>query len=214
MKAFTLWYDDTMPELPGAEAALVANAIKRACIEFCERSQFHRQTLTAINVVSGTASYALTAPSAAYRICGVVEVQYDLTTDQKELFPKTRDDLDAKLGLGWESLSGDVIYYLQDTINTVRLVRKPDEAITAGLVVRVAMAPDQAATEASDEIYNEFYDAIAAGAKYRLMLMPSKPWSNSQMAGFYRDRFESEIGAAQVRAARGYGRAPMRTRPA
>lgn len=56
--------NEVMPDLPGCEVPMAANAIRNASIEFLERSNNWRATLDPIYVMPGTATYAIAQPAS------------------------------------------------------------------------------------------------------------------------------------------------------
>src|SRR5438270_592569 len=69
-----------------------------------------------------------------------------------------------------------------------------------------------ASTGFPDWIFSRYLDALAAGAKARLMLMQAKPWSNAGQAADYRSQFDAEVANARAEATTALTRAATRTR--
>lgn len=58
----------------------------------------------------------------------------------------------------------------------------PDSAVTDGLQVKVTLYPDVESKVLDPNFMTRWFRAIVAKAKFELMIMPGKPWSNTQLA--------------------------------
>jgi hypothetical protein len=191
-------------EVPGCPILTIENAIRRAVIDFCERSEFLTVDLDPIDVVAGESIYDISA-GTSLDIAKVLFVRFD----GKTLLPKTKEYLFEWDG-DWDTKVGTPTMVTQDNYNQIRLVLGPDTDLVAGLKVNVAVMPSATATGCDDVIYSRFMDAIASGAKSRLMAIPGAPWNKPDMVTFYGNQFEFEVGKAAAMAAKAYGRAPLR----
>lgn len=220
MKAYALFLDDVLPELPGLTPELALHHIKRACNDFYSRSLCTRVQLPAIDVVTGTAAITLAHPSPLdFEIGKVLTIEYE----GRALVPKTvewmngnTNDWDRNTGdqttYSWRTQQGRPRFYVQASYNQLVLVAVPDHDTIGGLIVTVADQPVYSGAGIGDSIYGRFVDEISAGAKARLMSMPAKPWTNGTAAAAYKEQFEAGIGAAHAMASKGYNRATLRTR--
>ena len=167
--------DDLLPdmfvELPDCPEALQKQTIRMAAREFCRLSDSYRITLDPVDIVADQEEYTLETGCNAsiHRLAWVKIVQADSTEDDTTALSPSE-------------------YRLTDEC-VLKLFNPPDEAITDGLVVRVALRPDfDAALPFSGWYIERYADSILAGAKYRLMRIPRKPWSDSGLAmAYYRD---------------------------
>jgi len=77
-----------------------------------------------------------------------------------------------------------------------------DDAVTSDTTFNVTsmLRPTRAATSLPDLLYNEWFEAIESKAKAELMLMPGKPWSDSQLAGINQKKYLHELGEAKIKA--------------
>lgn len=131
--------------------------------------------------------------------------------------PISQDDLDNEFNntsFGWVGVNWrtDVnlptrFYFPDDT--TVGLLLAPNA--TGNLRINVALKPTRASSTFPSWIFERYVDAIAHGAKARLMLEPKKPWSDPQTGAWHRNEFIGWIGDARIIAARAATRAPLRT---
>lgn len=220
MKAYALLLDDVMPELPGITPELATHHIKRAANDFYSRSTLSRLTLTPLDVVTNTSTYALVHPDVAnFSISKVLQVEYE----GRLLIPQTLEFLNGNPNewdrntcdatqYSWRTQTGRPRFFLQPSVDTLTLVPVPDHDTLATLTVTIADQPIYSGTGIGDVVFDNYAEDIGAGAKARLMAMPAKPWSNPSSAMMYRNQFESGVAAAHVIATRGFGRATLRTR--
>lgn len=201
---FTTWYDDTLPWLPGCPQAMALDAIRKAAIEFCERSWAWIYNPAAQNVVADQISYPFVPPSNAV-VAKVLYVWYD----GDPICPRSPDQLDD-LYQNWRTFKGTPQYHTQEDERNLLLVPVPSASLTGGLEMRVCLKPKFDAADIESRMYEEYRDAIASGALYRLMLSPKKPYSDAAMAAVHKDMFDDKIASVRHKVQKGYARAPLR----
>ena len=197
-KELTAFLPQIQTHTPGCPEPVILEAIRNACIRFCTDTWLVRETLTPINVVVGTDEYALTA-SINNEAVGMVSFLHN----KLELPKKTEEELDA-LDSGWRTadpgVATSVISLLPDLI---QLNREPAEAITDGLIVKIATRPDDDATVVNDLLFNDWRKAIKYGALKDLFEIPGKGWSDMKQSLWYGKNFNYEIQKAKARATMG-----------
>jgi len=202
--AFTALFDDVLPHVPGCSQPIASDAIRKAAIEFCERSWAWIFNSPDIDVVNGQMAYPFTPPGNAV-VSKVLQVWYD----DEPLTPKTPDELNT-LYPNWRTVTGTPIHYTQDDSRNLLLVPTPDADLTDGLKMRVALKPTIAAADIETVIYEEYREAIACGALAQLMMSPKKPYSDPGLAVVKLEYFESKIGSTRFKVQKGFARAPQR----
>lgn len=214
MTPYTALYDDVMPELPGADLAVVLHQIKRSCNDFYERSLYARETLPAIDIVQGTATYTpLPTDSTNFEIGKIIGARFNngSAAGPARLQARSKHQLNVEIP-NWDTRQGNPVYYTQSNISSLTLVYIPDAGYLGGLIVTIAKLPIYAGTGIDTDVFEKFSEAIGSGVKQRMMRMAKKPWSNPQMALEYGRFFDSEVSGAAAIAARSYGSAPLRSR--
>jgi len=192
---------EIVPECPGVPDPLATLAVRRAAREFCRRSTWWRESLAAIDTVAGTASYTLAPASAESMIVSVVDPVMHV---KEPVYRKTRRWLGENAGLNWDTNTGEIAdYYLMTDEKTLRLVPIPTVAQTGGLEVTVVLQPTPTATNLDTDLYNQWYEAIAYGAKAYLQVQTDKPWSSPQDARVNAGLFEDKIHEAFSRVTAG-----------
>lgn len=207
MTALSAWYDLVLPDVRGVTQELALYEIRQAVIEFCEQSQAMNYVVPAMDTVADTHTYTPT-PEANTLIVDVLSVKLSglvlEAKDKRWLDDNIRD---------WTTETGVPAYWYRPAPDTVRLVRTPADATTAGLEIEIAHRPTDAATTVDDRLWRQHSDDIKIGAIGRLLMMDGKPWTNPQKAARYQSDFISAIHAAAGMRGRGLTkRVPLRVR--
>ncbi|MNG55940.1 hypothetical protein D3C79_140120 [compost metagenome] len=154
--------------ISGPLEIMMRQSVLEAAIAFCRESLFCREELTLTNVAPGT-MYALTDSSL------VKCVKRLRVTDLSEQLRRP-DEPGTVLVAG---IDFNVI-----SANHISFVR-PFEKVTA----LFAIEPRRNVTEVPDALSDDYLDVIAAGALNDLFMMPGKPWSDPQRAGYFNAQF-------------------------
>lgn len=113
------------------------------------------------------------------------------------------------VGSNWRTDIGlPTRYYVQND-TTIGLALAPNAA--GNLRISAALKPTREATTFPGWITQRYMEVIAHGAKWRVLRIPSKPYSNATLAAYYERKWEDGIADARIRAARSATRAPLRT---
>jgi len=200
----TAWYDDVLPSVPGCPQTMALDAIRKAAIEFCERSWAWIYNPAAANVVADQIAYAFVPPSNAV----VSKVLY-VFHDGVPIYPRSTDQLDA-MYQEWRATSGTPQYYTQEDERNLLLVPVPAAALTGGLKMRLSLKPKFDATDIESRMYEEYREAIVAGALSRLMMIPKKPYTDLATASVNKAIFDDMIATVRHKVQKGYARAPLR----
>jgi hypothetical protein len=199
------WADDIRPKLRGLTNALVVDAVRDACIEFCRDSRIWSYPTT-ISLVGGTHTYSIPTDTSSAAV-GIISAILDGRTEYLEEQDTRFFDLYLS---DWRTTPGDVRYFYRPSYTQVRFVRTPSSAATVN--VDVALRPPLTATEVPDFLFFEYSRQIATGAMAELRAMKDKPWSDPAQAREDRSDFISHIHAAAVNRGRGLTRRPLRTK--
>lgn len=198
--ALTAFLPDIQTFVPGCSHNAMVAAIRNACIRFCVETTIVRETLTAITVNVGQDEYTLVA-STGNESVGIVH----LIHDSRDMKVKTEEELDI-IDNGWRIADDGVAFYATMLSPDVfKLNRVPAEAITDGLVPRIATRPTDTTVNVDDLLYNEWREAIKYGALKELKEIPGKGWSNTKDALAYGREFLFYIQQAKARARMGHG---------
>lgn len=211
---WSAWYDDVIPSCPGVPLALATHEIRAAAIDFFRRSLAYQVELAAISSVAGQADYTLTSPEANTVIEQVLEVTYN--GGEPLTAARRLRDLVAAHGAAWRSASSATpgYFYVNPQATSIKLVPKPTTSVTGAILVLAAVKPTlTAASLTSDDLYQQYRLPIAEGAKWRLMRMPRKPYSNPEQAAQSFALFMSASRSALARTMSGLAQSAELPRP-
>lgn len=182
-------------ETPGCSQAIATQHLQQAARQFCSDTEAFKEKLAAIDLEEDEVEYTLT-PTYDCEIRRIDEVWIRTSTDVtngddgmlQEYDKYTYDPLTRTLTL-------------DDSI-------EPQEDVTSGLVVKVSLVPYLKTnvwvgtpTNTGGIVaafLNLWAESILAYAKYTLMRMPLKSWSNPQLAMLYKRDYDSGVTDARV----------------
>lgn len=176
--------------LPGCPEAVLKDALRDACIEFCQRTRLLVQDVT-VDVVAGERLVTLYPDSDSF--WEVTQVRRDTTP----LSPINRRECELN---GWDTTSGVPLYYYLEGDRQLALGPVPDAAET--LTATVTLRPKSTATRVADILWDDYREPIAAGAR-AWVRRHYGDWANPQLESYDRTFFERAIHNTQIRQARG-----------
>src|SRR5574343_180319 len=185
-----------LPEVPGVPDDLAKQAIMRAANEFCVESGIWNEIQDPIPLISGVNEYEVDTPSSAQ----IVTIK-SIWTPSRELVPVTMGRLQEYMP-NWQTAQGsDPVYYnAPNDFSVIRVYPIPIIATGTSLniTIRAIYAPDQFGSTIPKFLADRNLDEVLAGAKFRLMQMPGKAWSNPALAATNRAVFDDGIIKAKV----------------
>lgn len=174
---------------------IASQGVLWAAIEFCERTRAWSTQLSR-TVNAGTQHIALTPDDD-----GSIVYLDNVRWDGDLLQPVTRQesqDLDYDRPFG----------FYRDNPETLSLA--PAAGSQGVLTLTMILAPLRNATAIPRMLYDLYWDAIEANALYRLMKVPSRPWSDPNQAVFYKQEFERLVGTHSIVADKDGTQKPLR----
>jgi hypothetical protein len=198
---------EVMPYVRDVPEIVAIQAIRNACIQFCEETMYLQTNLDPQPLVEGVATYDLTPDNSSYRVVNVVEAW----NGDQFLIPKSVEELTRIYRVtNWETLEGNPYYYFRPTEDEMRLVPMPSVSNQSQLRVKAAIAPTRSSTTIDSEIYERFLEYISFGARGRLYDTPNQPYYDPKAAQIYLKRFNDAIAEVRARVNRGNVRASNR----
>lgn len=204
MASYEAFLSRVLPDVTGCPELVALQAIKDAAIEFCEKSHVYQQDLDPMTAIKAISEYDLEAPTG-YVVARVMSAWFN----NEKLEPAAPDMLRVPDAYRLTAGQSQPKFYFQKTAKTVTLLPVPDQNTPSAITIRAALKPSRISESVDDEIYEEYAEVIAHGAKYRLMLSPGKSYSNQANAAVEKGLFESGINKARARANSGYVRSTM-----
>ncbi len=198
---------EVMPYVRDVPEVVAVQAVRNACIQFCEETMYLQQNLDAQPLIAGVHTYDLDPDDNSYRVVQVVEAW----NGEQFLIPKSVEDLTRIYRVtNWETLSGNPYYYFRPSANEMRLVPTPTLSNQSMLRVKAAITPTRASTTVDSEIFERYLEPISFGARARLYDTPNQPYYDAKSAQLYLKRFNDAIAEARALVNRGNVRASNR----
>lgn len=209
MKTYEDFFPDVLPDVPGCPSDVAIRAIRHAVIEFCEKSLIHQITQDPISIRANYSDYDLEAPKG-FRVHKVMKAWFKGV----ELTPVAPDDIttpdtyNTVIG-DYTPSKSEPTGYTQKDFDSVSFLPIPNQSHTNAITMRVALVPLRDSTQVEDFLYEQWGEAIASGAKARLMLNPGKPYTNQEAAAINQGRYMMAMNDARQRAIRGNVRSDL-----
>jgi hypothetical protein len=180
MRAWSEFIPNVMPFVPGCPEFEVENRLRKAAIEFCERSRIWRaRGVTLVtSTVAGQTGYTVPSLPVHAGLCHIF-VAWRGTDERDEVRVLEESDADDIEPTAAASRDFGIMLTSRSTLN---LLPPPD---SAGIVVRgsVAYCPSDDADGVPNALFVEWREAIEKRAIAELMLQPGKPWSSGDAMG-------------------------------
>jgi hypothetical protein len=205
--SYEVFLPEVMPYVHDVPEVVAVQAIRNACIQFCEETHYLQENLDAITGIEGVGDYDLDANDSNYKVVEIMQAYYG---DQL-LIPKAQEELNQIYRTSnWEDLKGNPYYYFRPRASVVRLVTKPILTEANKLKVKAAVAPKRSSTTVDEELFERFLEYIAHGARARLYNTPNQPYYDPKTAMEYTKRFNDEMAEVRTRVYKGLTRAAAR----
>jgi hypothetical protein len=193
----------------GVLDSIVLEAVRASARDFFVRTGVWRHDMDTESVIEGSELYDL-EPPAGTEVERVVSVKHG---NNGVLLPKGVDWLNANYP-SWRTATGwPLKYFTQDAKNQIRVVPIPSSTSFNDLYIRLTLVPLRTATSLDETQYDDWYEVILHGARFRLFRMPKKPWTDKRTAEDYEKLYEIEVLAAQVAANKDFTNETLRATP-
>lgn len=186
-KSFEDVYDHVIPFLPGAEAPIVDQHIRRVLRDFFKRTTCWRETFKFdTNGINDTYHLWPTIGSVAK----ILLVYLDGSTRPAPVIPEhmRMEQLPPGKPQGWFGLTPQVI--------TLR--PSPTDVIPVEVHAAITIPVDLTTRTFPDDVFDDHIETIAAGIVGGMMLMPGKPWSQRDTGLLYSRMYGAAV--AQIRS--------------
>lgn len=187
---------------------ILDRSISGAAIEFCDKTRLWVEELNPLTIVSGVSEYDLDYDCINRVLIDLTEVFHD----DHQIYPEPVINL-KRMYRDWRSRTADNPnnYYISGQ-DKIRLFPGLNANTTGQLTFHGTFKPHRKSTEVPDTLYNDYFDAIIAGAEYRLHSMKGKSWYSPNDSMESKDRFLRFIGDGKIEAKKSRTNAPFKLR--
>ena len=169
-------------DVPGCPLPVATQKVYLALQDFFKTTQTWRHTSDPVAIRAGVTRYDVDDIPRYTRVSAVVGVAID---DQAK--------------------SPDTDFLYDDNEGQLVLVQEPEDDIASGLVITSALYPTTEATQIPTAIYMRYFEGMAHGALWKLMVEPGKPWSNLPLAEYHSRQYDIARQHARHAMLRGTG---------
>jgi len=199
MAAVSSFLPQVMVFAPTCPEPLAVSAVVMAADRFCRLTHAWEEDLDATDITAGTGTYDYDLPVGA-----LLEKVLTVRVNNIPVRIASRHEADAYDPM-WTTRSGGDTQYAVTTARDVTLVPAPDKASVGGLKVKAALRPKQGTT-LPDVLYDEWRDAIAAGALAYVLSLP-QAWGNPALAAQKEMEFQGYVTHAKAQGQFGHNSA-------
>lgn len=210
MKTMADFLPEVMPSVQaqGCPQPLAINAVRNSVIEFLGKTGIVEQTIP-ISLLADTPTYAITFADGAHAASYVRGVINGATL----VFPESPTDLDNN-SPSWRLWAGSTPQSAFIEGGLLRVVPIPTiDSVGTILQATFSTTLSRGQNEVDDLVYEDWLEAIAAGALYRLQSVPGVAWFNPDQAAYQKDRFESFMSVASTKRIKGSTNATLTAAP-
>lgn len=203
---YDTFLNEVLPFAPNCSEPQAVNAIRNACVEFCQRTNFLQDDMDPITVQAGVGTYDIDV-TTDYVLGTIMSLYWDTM-----LLPrKSQAEIEKTYGLDWQSVSTSTpVCFTQFNPDQFTVCFTPSEILTNGFTGRISRIPARASTTVDETLLERYSEEIAAGALARILRTPNEPYSSPQAAMAYLSKFNTAVQEAASYVRGGMNRAPLR----
>lgn len=199
MKAWDSFYPDVLPSVMGCPDPVMNQALLRASQEFFQRTHVWTQWLDTIR----------TAGRTDYEI--PLEDKSELVKLQRATLGGRQIDITAPedIPADWQTYPTATNRCLF-TVDRKTLTMLPGTSINELLRIEATLKPSNSATGIADEFFDLYVEAIAHGAKDRILRLPGNVFYNPALADDSKAMFNQAISTIAFQKFRAFSKAAPR----
>lgn len=195
-------------EFPAVPEAMALRALSDAFKEFCTRTHAWRAQLADVPLVPGQSTYDLS--DAIYEVAFSRDTQLvsleDVRLDGRKLYPVATELSRLRVT---ELGTGQPAGYIQWQPTAIEIIPTPASPGSLSLFAVLTVKLGRTDMSVPDDIVDEYGEAIAAGAKSRLVRQAGQPWFAPDLVVGYAGPFYAAINTAKGRVMTALGQAQM-----
>lgn len=184
MKTWDAFHPLVMADVIGCPIPMVDQALRNAAREFCQRTKAWTEWADTFTAPGGTNRFNFVVPDGAELVSA-----RRASVDGVYLDVLASDSLPGDWQQGYDTGPEKSLVH----IDTVEYLLYPRPSAGAVIAIEMALQPSITATSVGDVILAQHAEAIAWGAKYRLLSKPGKDWTDTATAAQARAEFERSV---------------------
>lgn len=186
-------YDRILPYLPGAELPVVNLIIQRTARDFLRGSAVWQETLL-VPTVTAQRDYVLSPTAAGARPSSVLWVR-----ENSRDIPVVPEGLMRRM-----TTTPGVPYGWYSEVPTIlTLLPTPDAVYNVTVRVVLTLTVASAQSDIPEVLTKDYPEEVASGVLANMLLMPGKPWTNTNTAGLHAIQYAKAIRAIRAIAREG-----------
>lgn len=216
----TAWASEIYVDIVGVPVDALKIAVRKACIQFCEKTLLWTYTLDPITIEEDTADYTLTIPAALYaEIICTDNVKYKSDGEDDDQYRRLPPISEALSDLGLDVGASDAWKYetaSEPTYHWMDLVDKqlhvwpiPEDESEDGLLVKLCLKPNSTTDTVADFLRRDFTDEIQQGALAYLYGRKNTPWYDPNEQQRQQVFFEYGCNKAKTKVLSGATQRPL-----
>jgi hypothetical protein len=204
--------DNVRPDVRGCPDPAIENAVRDSIVEFCNKTWIVQREFVYNSTTIDTATELMDAPYLEFD--GVQPTVPDVgmrplivlaafatkedDEDYAELKLMSKYTVAKKPYAYWttQTTAGLPTHYYPIATDGIRV--HPVPSIDYYLILRAAFKPKPDAMEFEENLYDDWVEEIASGAKCRLFSMPNASWTDYNIAAYEKIKFKTGIGRARI----------------
>lgn len=195
-----------LAEVRLAPEELALQKLRERARDFCQITRAWQADAAAKTIAINTATYTIVSPIGEAEPVAIEYLAVATVADTPvEAEPKSREWLDRSISNWRTRAADDFRYFTQLTRSTFTFPGLPVVAgLANGLTYRLSLKPGPEGTEIDEDVWSEFYEVLATGAKAELLVMDGERWANVKRGADYRQQYIVGRTHARIKVSRGY----------
>lgn len=203
MKSLDTFLSRLIPGVLGCPDPLARQALVDSAIEFCEETGVALQISAPQATVAGQGTYTLVAPTDQ-AVAMTKRVWYGTTS----LAPIATTNVDAVLAYvaaagGQTPTQGTPTVFYEVSPGVIGVYPVPDTSASNMISAQFTAKPTREATSLEDVLFNDWAEAIVAGARKRLHAIPAQPFTDDVKVVECERQFRYYVNRAKGLSTRG-----------
>ncbi len=202
--AYEDFLTDVSPFAPSCPEIVAINAVRAACIEFCNISHWLIYEHDPVTLLAGIGTYDLELPTGL-QVLRIIEAR----VSGRIITPKSAEQLNQRMGSNWRTAEGDPTSFTQLNPREVIVAPLPQTRAVNALTMQLAVTPTRDSDSVDQSLWDRWAEIIAKGALARILRLPGHQFTDDAKALFYAREFRAGANEARVERERGLTVVPL-----